>query len=155
MSAKSEQAVNCFEEGFCCSQAVISVYAEESGLCRETALKIACGFGGGMGRMVRTCGVVTGAFMVLGLKYGNVNASDKHIKEKTYGLVREFARRFEERNGSVICKELLGCDISGPEGLKIAKDNGLFTSVCPGLVRDAVEILEEMLEKDFEWRSDL
>jgi len=148
MSAKSEQAVSCFEEGFNCSQAVLSVYAEEFGLSRQTALKIACGFGGGMGRMALTCGAVTGAFMVLGLRYGNVNASDKQIKEKTYGLVREFARKFEERNGSIICKELLGCDISEPKGLKSAKENGLFASVCPGLVRDAVEILEEMLEKD-------
>ncbi len=148
MSAKSEQAVNCFNEGFCCSQAALSVYIEEFGLCRETALKIACGFGGGMGRMALTCGVVTGVFMVIGLKYGNVDANEKEIKEKAYGLVREFARRFEKRNGSSICKELLGCDISGPEGLKSAKDNGLFDSVCPGLVRDAVEILEEMLEKD-------
>ena len=148
MSAKSEQAARKFRKGFNCSQAVLSVYAEEFGLCRETALKIACGFGGGMGRMVRTCGVVTGAFMVVGLKYGNVDANEKEIKGKTYGLVREFARRFEKHNGSVICKELLGCDISGPEGLKSAKDNGLFASVCPGLVRDAVEILEEMLAED-------
>ena len=148
MSAKSKQAVERFRKGFNCSQAVLSVYAEEFGLCRETALKIACGFGGGMGRMARTCGAVTGAFMVIGLKYGNVDANEKVIKEKTYGLVREFARRFEKRNGSSICKELLGCDISGQEGLKSAKDNGLFASVCPGLVRDAVEILEEMLEKD-------
>jgi len=148
MSAKSEQAVRKFRKGFNCSQAVLSVYAEEFGLCRETALKIACGFGGGMGRMGLTCGAVTGAFMVIGLKYGNVDANEKEIKEKTYGLVREFARRFEKRNGSSICRELLGCDISEPEGLRSAKENGLFTSVCPGLVRDAVEILEEMLEKD-------
>ena len=148
MSAKSEQAVRKFEKGFNCSQAVLSVYAEEFGLCRETALKIACGFGGGMGRMALTCGVVTGAFMVIGLKYGNVDANEKEIKEKTYGLVREFARRFEKRNGSSICRELLGCDISKPEGLRSAKENGLFTSVCPGLVQDAVGILEEMLAED-------
>jgi len=148
MSAKSEQAVRKFRKGFNCSQAVLSVYAEEFGLCRETALKIACGFGGGMGRMGLTCGAVAGAFMVIGLKYGNVDANEKEIKEKTYGLVGEFARRFEKRNGSSICRELLGCDISEPEGLRSAKENGLFTSVCPGLVRDAVEILEEMLEKD-------
>ena len=147
MSAKSEQAVRKFGKGFNCSQAVLSVYGEEFELCRETALKIACGFGGGMGRMALTCGVVTGAFMVIGLKYGNVDANEKEIKEKTYGLVREFARRFEERNDSVICKELLGCDISGPEGLKSAKDNGLFASVCPGLVQDAVGILEEMMNE--------
>ncbi|MBA7664349.1 hypothetical protein ES703_72407 [subsurface metagenome] len=148
MSAKSEQAVRKFEKGFNCSQAVLSVYAEEFGLCRETALKIACGFGGGMGRMALTCGAVTGAFMVIGLKYGNVDANEKEIKEKTYGLVREFARRFEKRNGSSICRELLGCDISKPEGLRSAKENGLFTSVCPGLVQDAVGILEEMLAED-------
>ncbi len=148
MSAKSEQASRKFRMGFNCSQAVLSVYAEEFGLCRETALKIACGFGGGMGRMALTCGAVTGAFMVIGLKYGNVDANEKEIKEKTYGLVREFARRFEKRNGSSICRELLGCDISGPEGLRNAKDNGLFASVCPGLVQDAIGILEEMLAED-------
>ena len=147
MSAKSEQAVRKFRKGINCSQAVLSVYAEEFGLCRETALKIACGFGGGMGRMALTCGTVTGAFMVIGLKYGNVDANEKEIKEKTYGLVREFARRFEKRNGSSICRELLGCDISEPEGLRSAKENGLFTSVCPGLVREAVEILEEMMNE--------
>ena len=147
MSTKSEEAVERFRKGFNCSQAVLSVYAEEFGLCRETALKIACGFGGGMGRMALTCGAVTGAFMVIGLKYGNVDANEKEIKEKTYGLVREFARRFEKRNGSSICRELLGCDISGPEGLKSGKDNGLFGLVCPGLVRDAVGILEEMMNE--------
>ena len=147
MSAKSEQAVRKFRKGFNCSQAVLFVYAEEFGLCRETALKIACGFGGGMGRMALTCGAVTGAFIVIGLKYGNIEANEKEIKEKTYGLVREFARRFEERNGSSICRELLGCDISEPEGLRSAKENGLFTSVCPGMVREAVEILEEMMNE--------
>ncbi len=143
MGTKSEQALSCFEEGFCCSQAVLSVYAEEFGLSREMALKIARGFGGGMGRMAKACGAVAGAFMVIGLKYGSADAGDKEAGEKMYRLVREFARRFEERNGSIVCRDLLGCDISRPEGFKTAKDNGLFTSVCPRLVRDAVEILEE------------
>jgi len=147
MIAKSEQAVSCFKEGFCCSQAVLSVYCEQFGLSRQTALKIARGFGGGMGRMAQTCGAVTGAFMVIGLKYGAADARDKQSRERTYELVREFARRFEKRNGSIICKELLGCDISLPEGARIAKENGLFTSVCPGLVQDAAEILEEIINE--------
>jgi C_GCAxxG_C_C family probable redox protein len=145
MSIKSEQAVSCFKEGYCCSQAVLSVYAEEFGLSRETALKIACGFGGGMGRMAQTCGAVTGAFMVIGLKYGNADALES--REETYGLVREFARRFEERNGSIICRDLLTCDISKPEGFRAAKENGLFTTVCPKMVQDATEIIEEMMNE--------
>jgi len=70
MSVKLEQAVNIFKEGSNCSQAVISVYAEDFGLSRKMALKIAQVFGAGMGQMAQTCGAVTGAFMVLGLKYG-------------------------------------------------------------------------------------
>lgn len=147
MSVKPEQAVNIFKEGSNCSQAVISVYAEDFGLSRENALKIAHGFGGGMGRMTHTCGAVTGAFMVLGLKYGNADIHDKEARERIYGLVREFARRFENRNGSIVCRELLGCDISKPAGAAAAKENGLFTSVCPKMVGDAVEILEEMMNK--------
>ena len=147
MSMKSEQAVSCFEEGYCCSQAVLSVYAEEFGLSREAALKIARGFGGGMGRMAQTCGAVTGAFMVIGLWYGNADTLEKQLREETYGLVREFARRFEERNGSIICKDLLNCDISKPEGARTAKEKGLFTSVYPQMVRDAADILEEMMNE--------
>jgi C_GCAxxG_C_C family probable redox protein len=147
MSTKSEQAVNNFKEGSNCSQAVLSVYAEESGLSQKTALKIARGFGGGMGRMAQTCGAVTGAFMVLGLKYGNADIHEKEAKERIYGLVREFTRRFESRNSSIVCQELLGCDISKPEGVTAAKEKGLFTSVCPKMVREAVEILDEMINE--------
>jgi len=100
-----------------------------------------------MGRMAQTCGAVTGAFMVLGLKYGNADIHDKEARERIYGLVREFARRFENRNGSIVCRELLGCDISNPEGAAAAKENGLFASVCPKLVGDAAEILEEMMNE--------
>ena len=147
MNTKPEEAVNIFKEGSNCSQAVISVYAEELGLSRKMALKIALGFGGGMGRMAQTCGAVTGAFMVLGLKYGNADANDKETKERVYGLVREFSRRFENHNSSIICRELLGCDISKPEGVAAAKENGLFTSVCPQMVREAAEILDEMINE--------
>jgi len=147
MSAKPEQAVNMFKEGSNCSQAIISVYAEDFGLSRENALKISRGFGGGMGRMAKTCGAVTGAFMVLGLKYGNADIHDKEARERIYGLVREFTRQFENRNGSIICRELLDCDISKPEGAQAATENGLFASVCPKMVGDAAEILEEMMNE--------
>jgi C_GCAxxG_C_C family probable redox protein len=140
-----EAAVSRFAQGFNCSQAVLSAYAGRFGLDDEAALKIAGGFGGGMGRMAGTCGAVTGAFMVLGLKYGAVSA-DREAKERIYERIREFADVFRARNGSNECRGLLGCDISTPEGLQRAKDEKLFTSVCPKCVREACEILEVMLE---------
>jgi C_GCAxxG_C_C family probable redox protein len=140
-----ELACSRFKEGFSCSQAVFSAYAEQLGLDRETALKIAGAFGGGMGRMAQTCGAVTGAFMVIGLKYGAIGAEDKETKEKAYALVREFVDRFKSRHGSIACQDLLGCDISKPEGEKVAREQKLFETICPKLVKDAAELLEEML----------
>ena len=85
-----EGAVLCFEEGFSCSQALLSTYGPELGLDREIALKVATALGGGMGRMGETCGAVTGAFMVIGLKYGTTRGEDEDAAEKACSLVREF-----------------------------------------------------------------
>jgi C_GCAxxG_C_C family probable redox protein len=140
------RAVALFQQGFNCAQAILAVYAEQFGPEREIALKLACGFGGGM-RMAQTCGAVTAAFMVIGLKYGHDKVQDKEAKARTYSLVEEFAEKFESRNRSVLCKELLGCDISTPDGIKTAQREDLFSTLCPKIVRDAAEILEEILSE--------
>jgi C_GCAxxG_C_C family probable redox protein len=139
-----DAAVFRFADGFNCSQAVFSAYAEDFGLDDATALKIASGFGGGMGRMADTCGAVTGAFMVLGLKDGQAS-SDRKAKEAIYARIRDFAERFKGRNGSLVCRDLLGCDISTFVGLQHSKDEKLLTTICPKVVQDACEVLEEML----------
>jgi len=137
-----ETALSRFAEGFNCSQAVFSSYIE--GIDEETAMKIASGFGGGMGRLAETCGAATGAMMVLGLRYGGTSPTPE-AKERIYAKIREFADRFKARNGSLVCRDLLSCDISTPEGYETAREKSLFTTTCPEYVRDAAEILEEML----------
>ncbi|MBC7320649.1 C_GCAxxG_C_C family protein [bacterium] len=134
-----EEAVETFKSGFNCSQSVISTYAPELGLSRELALLISSGFGGGLGRTGEVCGAVTGAIMTLGLKYG-FNTFSNEAKEKTYSIVREFIARYKEKNNSILCRELLGADINTPEGKERAH------IICPKLVRDSAEILEEMLK---------
>lgn len=143
---KPEQAVTYFNNGFNCAQAVLSVFSNQFNIDKETALKLASGFGGGMGRMAETCGAVTGAFMVLGLKYGNLKAEDKESKEKTYSLIKKFTDRFCAKNRSILCKEILGYDISSTQEHTIAREKGLFSQICPKCVKDSVEILEEMLK---------
>lgn len=98
-----------------------------------------------MGRMGETCGAVTGAFMAIGLKYGKARAEDDDARDKTYELVGEFVARFKDCHGSIVCRELLGCDLSNPEGLKIASEKELFDTLCPQFVRNATEILEDIL----------
>ena len=134
-----------FRSGFSCSQAILSAFAEQFGLDRDTALRIAAGFGGGMGRMAGTCGAVTGAYMVLGLKFGVTDAADRQAKEALYERVREFSRRFAARHGSTTCRDLLGCDMSTPEGLARVTQEKLPATLCPPFVQSAAEILEELL----------
>jgi len=140
-----ERAVSCFKETFSCSQAILSTYGPELGLEKETALKVAGAFGGGMARMGEVCGAVTGAFIVIGLKHGKIKAEDEEAKEKTYLIVREFVERFKSRNGSIKCRELLGYDISTLEGIQLIKEKNLFYTICVKYVRDAAEIIEELL----------
>lgn len=142
---KVSQALSTFDSGFNCSQSVLTAFCNDFGLNDETAFRIACSFGGGMGRMAKTCGTVTGAFMVIGLKYGQMQSNDKVTKEKTYGLVRAFAELFAKERGSIECLELLACDISAPEGFKTANEKNLFKTICPKCVESAVKILEEIL----------
>ncbi len=145
MCKRSDLAVQCFSEGFNCSQAVFTTYCEDLGLDKETALKISGAFGGGMGHIGETCGAVTGAFMLIGLKYGKFKKEDNEAKEKTYMLVKQFADCFKEEYGSVKCKDLIKYDISFEEELAKAREAGVFESMCPMVVKKAVEIIEDIL----------
>ena len=124
---------------------MLSAYGERFGLDHEMASEVSGAFGGGMGHLGETCGAVTGAFMLIGLKYGVTRAEDEKRREKAHHLVKEFAREFKSRNGSITCRELLGCDISTSEGMKLAEDNEHFITRCPKFVRGAAEIIEQIL----------
>lgn len=139
---KVEQAVDRFRSGVNCSQAVLGTYGPDHGLAMLDCLKVSSGFGGGM-RRAEVCGAVTGALMVLGLKYGPQDTADTS-KEAVYAKVTDFSSRFEGRCDSLLCRDLLDCDISTPAGQQQAADKNLFKTVCPEMVRVAAEILEEL-----------
>lgn len=139
------RANELFESGLNCAQSVFAAYAPKFGLDELTAMRIASAFGGGMGRLASVCGAVTGAFMTIGLKYGD---KDPESKERTYSMVREFAERFKSMNSSIYCRELLGYDVSKKEDLEIARQKNLFKTICPKFVKASCEILENLLERD-------
>ncbi len=143
--SKAEKAKKQFEKGFSCAPAVLSAYSEQFGLEEELALKIACGFGGGIGRTGRTCGAVTGAVMVVGLKHGQADVADEESRQETHRLVREFIDKFTELHGSIECRELIGYDLSNPAELKLARKNKVFENKCRGLVYDSARIMEDVL----------
>ncbi|TET59723.1 MAG: C_GCAxxG_C_C family protein [Promethearchaeota archaeon] len=143
--SRIEEAVSYFKGNCNCAQSVLSSYSTQYGLDRDKALKISTGFGGGMARFGRTCGAVTGAYIVIGLKYGMGINNNVEAKEKTYQVIREFSERFQKSYGSVLCKELLGCDINTPEGKVYFDQNELFEKKCLQYVKNSAEILELLL----------
>lgn len=143
MGSRSSDAVELFRGGCTCSQAILAIYGSLLGLDHDCAMRIAAGFSGGM-RLGETCGAVTGAFMVLGLRHAPGNNNTPEGRAQLYARIGDFADRFKRCNGSLTCRDLLGCDISTPAGMEQARDRDLFKTVCVKLVRDAGEILEEM-----------
>ncbi len=144
----AQQAVSYFEDEYLCSQSVLMAYAPLLGINLKEAATIAAPFGAGISRMGWTCGAVTGALMVIGLRCGHEVGGDAETKENMYKIVREFIAEFDERYGSVECRKLLGRNISVPTELDAAREEGLFNTICPGYVRGAVEILEEIMIRE-------
>lgn len=138
------KAVELFRNGCACSQAVAATYGPRYGLSEPHALRLAAGFAGGM-RMAETCGAVTGAYMILGLAKCSSNCNVVEGRQAAYDAVAAFSKSFRERHGSLTCRELLGCDISTPEGAQAARDAGLFRTRCPEFVRCAAELVEEIV----------
>jgi C_GCAxxG_C_C family probable redox protein len=142
---KSEDARANYKSRFTCSSAVFSAFSDELGLDPDTAKKIACGFGAGISKSGNICGAVSGAIMVIGLKYGKTVQGDDAATEKTRALVQKFLQEFTKRHGSVNCTELLGYNLGKPEEFAQARDNKQFVTKCPDLVGDAAAILEQIL----------
>ena len=103
-----DKARNNFNSGMNCAQSVFSVFAEELGMNLETALKVSQGFGGGMCRMREVCGCVSAMIMASSLVTGSADPSDKNAKDECYKTGQKLSQKFREKNGSVVCRELLG-----------------------------------------------
>lgn len=146
MMTRQEKAVKYFKDGFHCSQAVFASYADKCGFSEEQALKLGSCFGGGM-RKGEVCGACSGALMVLGSLYGQYDLKDEQSRETANEVNDRMMEGFEKACGSCLCKEILGCDISTPEGKQWARENNLFKELCPQLVEKAVNVLEEIIRE--------
>ena len=146
METRSNIAVEKFLAGYNCAQAVLYSFCDDLRFDKDTALRLACGFGAGMARKQEVCGAITGGIITIGLKHGRGEGQDRAVTEETYRKVRELMSRFESKHGTCICRTLLnGCDLSTPEGQRYFKDNDLLNKTCKGCVKMVVETLEDIL----------
>lgn len=142
--SKRDRAIEYFAAKMHCSQAVLAAFSEECGISEEQAFKLGSCFGSGM-RKGDVCGACTGALMVLGLLYGETHMGDPEERNASNRFNDMMMDRFRKANGSYICNDLLGHDVSTPEGAQKAREEGLFTELCPKMVASAVDILEEII----------
>ena len=145
----SELAMAYFKEGYNCSQSVFLAFCDEYDMDFETALKICSSFGAGMGRLREVCGAVSGMFMVAGLVYGYIDPKDHKKKTEHYERIQYLAKEFEDKNRSIICRELLGLgagkDKPEPE-LRTAEY--YKKRPCVELVGMAADIMERYMEEN-------
>ncbi len=140
MNPKAKLVDSYFPEKMNCAQTILSLHAEELGLDTETTQKIASGFAGGMA-CAETCGAVTGAYMVIGMKHGHASSLPEE-KLATKEKIMHFNELFIAQHGSLKCKTLVGHDISSPEGLEAARKEAAFANRCPEFLKTACTILE-------------
>ena len=136
---------NLFSKGFNCAQSILAAKSNITGLSVSDSLKIATGFGAGMAIMQKTCGAVTGAYMVIGALHGRMKPDDTDARERTYELIEEFNKQFIGIHGSLSCLELLGVDLHTEEGRDEAESQGYFEKKCAEYVEDAERILDDIL----------
>jgi len=146
MKPKIEKALEFYRSGLNCSQTVLTAYTEDLHFDNNLALNISSGFGAGMGRLQETCGAVTGAYMVLGIFNGIKYNDNKLKKEETYTLIQEFSEKFKQMNGSLDCKSLLNCNLKSEEGMRFAKENNLFATICEKCISDSISIVGKLID---------
>ena len=146
---RRELAKENFMKGYNCSQALVLAFEDMVPIDRESLLKLASSFGGGMGRLREVCGSVSGMFMIAGLLYGYDGPETGQVKADHYARIQELARRFEETHGSIVCREMLGLNVKHDAPTPEARTKAYYKKrPCPDIVGDAAEILGKYIEEN-------
>ena len=146
MSTKAEKAKKYFEEGYNCCQAVVLAFEDEMKIDKNAALSISSSFGGGIGRLREVCGAVSGMCIVLGALCGYTSPEATTEKANHYKLIQDAAHKFEEKNGSIICRVLTGME-KGSHIPEVRSQEYYQKRPCALLVYDAAEILETIIKE--------
>ncbi len=139
MKGRTGIAIAKLLEGYNCAQAVFYSFCDELQFDKDTTLKMACGFGAGMGRKEEVCGAVTGGIIVIGAKYGRGDNDDRTATEQTYKKTRDLMDQFARKHSTYTCRKLRnGCELTTEEGQKHFKENDLLKNICAPWVQSVI-----------------
>ena len=143
MTTHEKIAIDLFNQGYNCSQAVYCAFCDVTGMDRDEAFKISSSFGGGMGRLGEVCGALTGAFMATGMLLSGTDEKNKAAKEEHYLRIKQQGEKFSEEKGSLLCRDLTEINKTRPEAFR----DGVKVKDCEHLVAYAARMLDEYLEE--------
>ena len=146
MENKKEKAMDLFENGCNCSQAVLLAFSEEFGLDKENAEALAVAFGGGMSKQGKTCGCLSGALMVIGLQFGKESTKVIANRGNSYKMGKEFIEKFYTEFGATDCRELIRLDLNKKDDLEMATKT-VFGNRCKNMVGITAEMLQLFLKE--------
>lgn len=147
--SRGDEAYSCFMSGYNCAQAVVLSFRDLLGMDEQTAARLSCGFGGGMGRMREVCGTFSGVVTVMSWLYGYSDPADNATKADLYEKIRALADEFRADNGSIICRELLGLQQAEKSAVPEARTSEYYKKrPCPELCRYAADMLERFIEQN-------
>lgn len=145
---RKETAMDFFYQGYNCAQSLVLTFKDLIDIDEDTISKLACSFGGGMGRLREVCGAVSGMFMVISLLYGYSGPEKGEVKAEHYARVQELARRFEKEHGSIVCRELLGLSVKRESPIPEARTEEYYSKrPCPEIIGSAAEILDKYIKE--------
>lgn len=150
----SQKAHDLFMQGYNCAQSVFCAFTDLTGLDMDTAAKMASSFGGGMGRLRETCGAFSGMIMVAGMLYGYCEPKNYTVKSEHYALVQTLAKKYTEKTGSLVCREILGLAGSSDPNVPPRTDEYYKKRPCPELCALAAGILDEYISAHKDDKND-
>ena len=146
---RREAAMANFLSGYNCSQSIILAFKDMLPVDEKQLSMLASSFGGGMGRLREVCGSVSGMFMIVGLLYGYDGPETGQVKADHYARIQELAKRFEERHGSIVCREMLGLSVRHDVPVPEARTKEYYKKrPCAEIIGDAAEILEQYIKEN-------
>lgn len=144
-----QKAKKLFLNGYNCSQSVFLAFEDKYDIDHSTAMRLSSSFGGGMGRLREVCGAVSGMFMVAGLLYGYDTPGDFEAKSRHYARIQELAEEYSGRNGSIVCREILGLGKGKDDPVPSRRTQEYYKKrPCPDLVAMAAAIMEEYINQN-------
>ena len=146
---RRETAMENFMKGYNCSQSLVLAFEDMLPCDGAELSRLASSFGGGMGRLREVCGAVSGMFMVAGFLYGYDGPETGKVKADHYARIQELAGRFEEKHGSIVCREMLGLGVHHDAPVPEARTEEYYRKrPCPEIIGDAAEILEQFIKEE-------